>query len=132
MITYIIVDTTFLKTIRLFFLSQAEVLLMLSETRDPARVQGHLRHCFTGIHSLEFDDLHEALAMISGRGERIPFSAPIRTKAAKGCVEKWMLQVEKKNTYMTGFVFCAIVCTGSLICVCLWDISICVLRKKKA
>ena len=63
---------------RLFFLSQAEVLSMLSETRDPTKVQGHLRHCFTGIHSLEFDDLHEAHAMISGRGERIPFSAPIR------------------------------------------------------
>ena len=64
---------------RLFFLSQAEVLSMLSETRDPTKVQGHLRHCFTGIHSLEFDDLHEAHAMISGRGERIPFSAPIRS-----------------------------------------------------
>ena len=70
---------------------------MLSETRDPTRVQGHLRHCFTGIHSLEFDDLHEAHAMVSARGERIPFAAPLRTRDAKGCVEKWMIQV---NTIM--------------------------------
>lgn len=78
---------------RLFFLSHDEVLTMLSETRDPNRVQKYLRHCFSGIHALEFDDIQEAQAMMSGKGERIPFVTPLRTKEAKGCVEKWMLQV---------------------------------------
>ena len=78
---------------RLFFLSKREVLALLSETRDPTLVQKYVSHIFPGIQSLEFDDLHDAHAMISSKGERIPFSSPISTKEAKGCVEKWMLKV---------------------------------------
>ena len=69
---------------RLFFLSKAKVLVMLSETRDPTRVQQFIRHCFSGIHSLEFDDLHEAQAMMSAKGERIPFANPLRTRGREG------------------------------------------------
>lgn len=80
----------------MFFLSRGVVLSLLSETRDPTQIKAPLRHLFNGIHSLEFDDLDEAHAMISGKGERIPFGAPIRTRDARGCVEKWMLQVEEQ------------------------------------
>jgi dynein heavy chain len=66
---------------------------LLCETRDPNLVQGFLHLCFAGIQSLEFDDLQEGYAMISAKGERIPFLSPLRTKDAKGCVEKWMMQV---------------------------------------
>jgi hypothetical protein len=38
-------------------LSRAEVLALLSETRDPNLVQGFLHLCYAGIQSLEFDDL---------------------------------------------------------------------------
>jgi dynein heavy chain len=55
---------------RLYFLSRSEVLLMLSETRDPNLVQSYLHLCFAGIQSLEFDDLQEAHAMISGKGNK--------------------------------------------------------------
>ena len=80
---------------RLYFLSRAEVLSLLCETRDPNLVQGFLHLCYAGIQSLEFDEMLEAQAMISAKGERLPFLTPLRTKEAKGCVEKWMMQVRK-------------------------------------
>ena len=33
--------------------------------------------------------------MQSAKGETIPFPAPIRTRDARGCVEKWLIEVEK-------------------------------------
>ena len=33
--------------------------------------------------------------MQSAKGETIPFPAPIRTRDARGCVEKWLIQVEE-------------------------------------
>ena len=72
-------------------------MALLSETRDPTLVQKYVSHIFPGIHSLEFDDLGDANAMISNKGERIPFSCGISTKEAKGCVEKWMLKVRKET-----------------------------------
>jgi dynein heavy chain len=79
------------------------MLDILSETKDPLRVQTHLKKVFEGIASLEFDEDYVIHAMISPQGERVPFINPVRTADARGSVEVWLLQVFCKHYYNQSF-----------------------------
>ncbi|KAJ8944983.1 hypothetical protein NQ318_010185 [Aromia moschata] len=81
---------------RFFFLSNDEMLEILSETKNPLKVQPHLRKCFEAINTLEFDDKLQIWAMYSQENEKINFKAVINTKDAGGSVEKWLIQVEEQ------------------------------------
>lgn len=79
---------------RFFFMSNNEMLQILSETKNPLNVQPYLSKCFEGIHRLDFDESFNIHAMNSICGEHVNFVNKISTVDARGCVEKWLERVE--------------------------------------
>ncbi|CAM9561684.1 unnamed protein product, partial [Chrysoparadoxa australica] len=76
---------------RFYFLSDEELLLLLSTARDPQAVQPHLGKCFDAVHALEFGDINSITAMVSKEGERLMLGPNLK---ARGALEDWMSSLE--------------------------------------
>ncbi|CAK0848815.1 unnamed protein product [Prorocentrum cordatum] len=82
---------------RFFFLSNDELLMILSQTKDPTAVQPHMSKCFEGINSIRFDSSKTVIqAMLSVEGEVVELAKPVNVNEGdkKGNVEKWLLEVQ--------------------------------------
>ena len=79
---------------RFYFLSNDELLEILSQTKDPRAVQPHLKKCFEGVRSVEFGEGNVILAMVSGEKERVTCAAPVDPRGKN--VEVWMSEFEEQ------------------------------------
>ncbi|TMS18883.1 Dynein heavy chain 1, axonemal [Larimichthys crocea] len=77
---------------RFYFLSDDELLEILSQTKDPTAVQPHLRKCFENIVQLQFQSDLQITHMYSGEGEEVKLFLPVWPT---GNVEDWLRDVEK-------------------------------------
>jgi dynein heavy chain, axonemal len=80
------------KFARFYFLSNDELLEILSQTKEPTAVQPHLKKVFENIHLIEFDEGKKIHAMYSAENERVPFEKFVDPN--KKNVEEWMSEVE--------------------------------------
>ncbi|CAF1247347.1 unnamed protein product, partial [Didymodactylos carnosus] len=77
---------------RFYFLSDDELLQILSQTKDPKAVQPHLRKCFENINKVHFEDDMRISKMYSAENEEVEFRKEIYPV---GNVEDWMSEIER-------------------------------------
>merc|ERR1719399_542871 len=78
---------------RFYFLSNDELLSILSQTRNPHAVQEHLCKCFDSINRVVFTEKNEIVAMSDMIQERVNFVESVSTAAP---VEKWLNDIEDR------------------------------------
>ena len=81
---------------RFFFLSNDELLEILSQTKEPRAVQPHLGKCFEGINKVKFEIDLRITELISAEGEIVKMDKAVdpENPGNKGNVERWLLEIE--------------------------------------
>ena len=81
---------------RFFFLSDDQMLEILSQTKNPLAVQPHLGKAFEGVNEVHFEDDLKISQMISVERECVALDRNVNPEAPKnkGNVELWLLELE--------------------------------------
>ena len=80
---------------RFYFLSNDELLEILSDVRNPLQVCKHLQKCFDNMKSLQFSNPPDNTLishMVSSEGEEVQFTREVN---ATGNVEHWLGEIER-------------------------------------
>ena len=88
-------DTKRIAFPRFFFLSNEDLIEILSESKVPSRVQPHVKKCFEGIGRLTFTEVSEVVEMISPEQEVVPLLKTVSPAVNNNIVEKWLLKLEE-------------------------------------
>ena len=80
------------KFARFYFLSDTDLLEILSQTKEPTAVQPHLKKVFENINEVRFDSSKRILAMKSAENEEVDFVKHVDPN--KKNVEDWMGELE--------------------------------------
>eukprot|EP01041_Mallomonas_annulata_P002945 gene2945-5789_t len=81
---------------RFYFLSNDELLEIMSQTRDPHAVQPHMSKCFDSIKRIKFGEGrqgHDILGFMDPGGEYVPLTDYVK---AEGPVELWLKAFEAR------------------------------------
>ncbi|KAL3689255.1 hypothetical protein R1sor_015564 [Riccia sorocarpa] len=83
---------------RFYFLSNDELLQVLSHEQNPNELQYYLCKCFCGLHAIEFSKEGIVTGLWAEKSEYLPFFDPVHTFSRP--VEEWMTAVgqEMKDT----------------------------------
>ncbi|EFJ49499.1 flagellar inner dynein arm heavy chain 11 [Volvox carteri f. nagariensis] len=82
---------------RFFFLSNDELIEILSEAKEPLRIQPFAKKIIEAVKEFEFNAAQEVTALISVEDERIPFDRPVITSSEMvSGVEFWLIKVEEQ------------------------------------
>lgn len=81
---------------RFYFLSDDELLSIMSQTRNPEAVQEHLCKCFDAISFVTFTEekKKDIIDMNDMIKEKVPFTTPVQTSGSP--VEKWLGDIEQR------------------------------------
>lgn len=79
---------------RFYFISNEELLQILSDSKDPYLVQPYLCKCFEGIKRIEFSGRHDIVGMMSAEGEHVKLVKKVNPGDHGNQVELWLQAVE--------------------------------------
>jgi dynein heavy chain len=82
------------KFARFYFLSNDDLLSILSQTKEVERIQAHLYKVFENMSKLQFDEEKQITAMYSVEGEKVVFTDILDPVGKQ--VEDWMTEVENQ------------------------------------
>lgn len=85
---------------RFFFMSDRDLLNVLSKGSDPQLIVPYIRSMFDNIHAFQFErrrvagatDCNVAVSIISSEGERVPLESPV---VCEGNTEAWLINLLK-------------------------------------